>query len=115
VFLTFPRPTPTDDLQELGATLEAERSDLMLGRALGLTKLYNQVHTPDVADPSIVRLRQIHEEIDRAVLGAYGWNDIDPEMGHHPTKIGIRWTVSPKARYEILDRLLTENHRRARG
>jgi len=114
VFLTFPRPRPTPDLEALGAILDSERRKLMLGRALGLTKLYNQVHDLTVADPSIVRLREIHESIDRAVLAAYGWDDIDPEMGHHATKIGVRWTVSRKARYEILDRLLAENHRRAR-
>lgn len=39
--------------------------------------------------------------------------DLDPEIGHHPTKIGIRWTFSPQARFELLDRLLEENHRRA--
>ncbi len=48
-----------------------------------------------------------------AVLAAYGWDDLDPKIGHHPTKIGIRWTVSPEARFELLDRLLVENHRRA--
>jgi hypothetical protein len=46
------------------------------------------------------------------VLAAYGWDDLDPQVGHHPTKIGTRWTVSPRARFELLDRLLLENHRR---
>ena len=113
VFLTFPRPAPTSRLEELGETLDAERRELMLGRSLGLTKLYNQVHDPDVADPAIVRLREVHAGIDRAVLEAYGWADLDPETGHHKTKIGTRWTVSPRARFELLDRLLVENHRRA--
>ena len=113
VFLTLPRPEPTAKLAELGATLDTERQELMLGRALGLTKLYNQVHDPAVTDPAIVRLRRIHADIDRAVLAAYGWDDLDPQIGHHPTKIGIRWTVSPAARFELLDRLLVENHRRA--
>ena len=49
------------------------------------------------------------------MLDAYGWDDLDPEVGHHCTKIGVRWTVSPKARFELLDRLLVENHRRALG
>lgn len=113
VFLTFPRPEPTPDLHRLGEVLDVERSKLMLGRALGLTKLYNVVHDPAISDPNIVRLREIHTEIDHAVLAAYGWDDLDPQIGHHPTKIGIRWTVSPQARFELLDRLLVENHRRA--
>ena len=45
-------------------------------------------------------------------MRAYGWDDLDLKIGHHPTKIGIRWTVSKEARFELLDRLLEENHRR---
>jgi hypothetical protein len=97
----------------LGEALDAERRKIMLDRGLGLTKLYNLVHDPAVRDPAIVRLREIHGQIDHAVLAAYGWDDLDPEIGHHPTKIGIRWTVSPQARFELLDRLLVDNHRRA--
>jgi hypothetical protein len=113
VFETLARPKLTADLHKLGEALDTERHDLMLSRALGLTKLYNLVHDPAVTDPSIVRLRELHEGIDYAVLAAYGWGNLDPQVGHHPTKIGIRWTVSPEARFELLDRLLVENHRRA--
>lgn len=113
VFLTLPRPDPSPELHKLGEALDAERREIMLGRALGLTKLYNLVHDPTVTDPAIVRLRELHEQIDHAVLAAYGWDDLDPQIGHHQTKIGIRWTVSPEARFELLDRLLVENHRRA--
>jgi hypothetical protein len=114
VFLTWPRPRPTPELERLGQALDAERREVMLGRSLGLTKLYNQVHDPVVTDPAIVRLREIHAQIDEAMLAAYGWTELDLEIGHHPTKIGNRWTVSPRARFELLDRLLIENHRRAR-
>jgi hypothetical protein len=100
-------------LETLGEALDVERRATMLGRSLGLTKLYNQVHDPDVADHAIARLRELHRQIDEAVLAAYGWKDLDLEVGHHRTKIGMRWTVSPKARFELLDRLLFENHHRA--
>ena len=46
------------------------------------------------------------------MFAAYGWDDLDPEVGHHRTKIRMRWTVSPAVRFEILNRLLAENHRR---
>ncbi|MHB1624613.1 MAG: Eco57I restriction-modification methylase domain-containing protein [Candidatus Dormibacteria bacterium] len=115
VFLTFPRPVPTPELHDLGKALDTERDELMLSRALGLTKLYNQVHDPTIIDPAILRLRELHREIDRAVLAAYGWDDLDPQIGHHRTKIGTRWTVSHQARFQLLDRLLVENHRRAEG
>jgi hypothetical protein len=68
-----------------------------------------------VQDSEIVELREIHEAIDHAVLDAYGWSDLDPQIGHHLTKIGTRWTVSRDARFELLDRLLEENHRRHRA
>jgi hypothetical protein len=112
VFLTLPRPDPTPELHRLGERLDSERRALMLGRAWGLTRTYNAVHDPAVRDPEIIALRDLHAEIDEAVMAAYGW-DLDLEVGHHPTKIGTRWTVSRRARFELLDLLLEENHRRA--
>jgi hypothetical protein len=88
----------------------------MLRRQLGLTKLYNLVNDPtitDAADPNVARLRAIHIEIDEAVVEAYGWSDIALDHGFHTYRQMERWTVSPAARVEILDRLLEENHRRA--
>ena len=112
VFLTLPRPPHTPELAALGERLDVHRRDVMLSRSWGLTTTYNAVHNPVVRDAEIVELRQIHEAIDRAVLAAYGWGDLDPQIGHHPTKIGTRWTVSREDRFELLDLLLEENHRR---
>ena len=115
VFETFPRPAPTDPLEQVGRALHEVRRAIMLQRDLGLTKLYNLVNDPDVqGDPDIDRMRDIHVELDRAVLHAYGWSDIDPAHGFHTYRQMERWTVSPAVRVEILDRLLEENHRRAR-
>jgi len=112
VFLTLPRPEPTPELHRLGERLDTERRALMLSRSWGLTTAYNHVHDPADRDPEVLSLRELHADIDHAVMGAYGW-DLDLEIGHHPTKIGVRWTVSPRARFELLDLLLEENHRRA--
>jgi hypothetical protein len=112
VFQTLPRPTSTSELETLGQQLNVQRRELMLSRSWGLTSVYNRVHYPDVHDPVIQELRDIHVAIDEAVVRAYGWDDLDLKIGHHPTKIGIRWTVSKEARFELLDRLLEENHRR---
>ncbi len=112
VFLTLPRPQPTPGLHRLGERLDVERRTLMLGRSWGLTTTYNHVHDPADRDSEVVALRDLHAEIDAAVMDAYGW-DLDLEIGHHPTKIGTRWTVSRRARFELLDLLLEENHRRA--
>lgn len=113
VFLTFPRPEPTDRLAEAGRTLDTERREIMLRRQLGLTKLYNLVNDPDYSDDDIERMREIHVELDQAVMEAYGWGDVPLDHGFHTYRKMRRWTVSPAARVEILDRLLEENLRRA--
>jgi hypothetical protein len=112
VFLTLPRPPATALLHELGERLDSERRELMLSRSWGLTTTYNYVHAPNYDDPAVKNLRDIHSAIDHAVLAAYDWSDLDPQIGHHLTKIGTRWTFSPAARFELLDRLLEENHTR---
>ncbi|MFI5959769.1 Eco57I restriction-modification methylase domain-containing protein [Cryptosporangium sp. NPDC051539] len=116
VFETFPRPEPTAELEEIGEILDAERREIMLRRDLGLTKLYNLVNDPDIeshADSDVARVREIHVRLDEAVMEAYGWADVPLDHGFHTYRQMQRWTVSPAARVEILDRLLEENHRRA--
>lgn len=114
VFETFPRPETTDRLGRIGRTLDAERREIMLRRVLGSTKLYNLVNDPAIqGDPDVDRMRDIHVELDEAVMDAYGWADIPLDHGFHTYRQMERWTVSPEARVEILDRLLEENHRRA--
>ena len=88
----------------------------MLRRDLGLTNLYNLVNDPDVAnaaDADVARMREVHTELDHAVMDAYGWGDVELSHGFHSYRQMTRWTVSPTARVEILDRLLEENLRRA--
>lgn len=113
VFETFPRPEPNAGLVGIGMTLDAERREIMLRRDLGLTKLYNLVNDPDYNDDDIARMRQIHVELDQAVMDAYGWGDVPLDHGFHTYRQMQRWTVSPSARVEILDLLLEENLRRA--
>jgi hypothetical protein len=113
VFETFPRPTSTDRLAGVGRTLNTKRREIMLRRNLGLTKLYNLVNDPDYGDDDIMRMRGIHVELDRAVIDAYGWGDVDLDHGFHTYRQMRRWTVSPAARVKIMDRLLDENLRRA--
>lgn len=116
VFETFPRPEPSQALETIGRTLDTERREIMLCRDLGLTKLYNLVNDPDLApgtDPDVDRLRDIHRELDETVAAAYGWDDVPLDHGFHTYRKMIRWTISPAARVEILDRILDENHRRA--
>jgi len=45
----------------------------------GLTAIYNRFHDPEEENPDIVRLRELHAAMDRVVLDAYGWTDIQPK------------------------------------
>jgi hypothetical protein len=113
VFETFPRPVITDRLEVAGRLLGAECRGAMLRRDLGLTKLYNLVNDSEIrGDKDIDRLREIHVEIDEATVAAYDWDDVRLDHGFHSYRHVERWTVSPSARVESLDRLLLENHRR---
>ena len=72
-------------MDRVGEELDSVRRSVMLGRSLGLTKLYNLVHDPAVTDEEIRRLREIHTEIDYATAQAYGW-DVRPRarISRHP-------------------------------
>ncbi|MEU4568997.1 DNA methyltransferase [Micromonospora sp. NPDC023956] len=116
VFETFARPESDPRLLEMGRTLDIERREIMLRRELGLTKLYNLINNPQILDDDdadVARLRRIHVELDLAVMAAYDWSEVPLEHGFHTYRQMTRWTVSPAARVEILDRLLAENLRRA--
>lgn len=116
VFEPFPRPAASEATEHWGHVLDEERREIMLRRQLGLTKLYNLVNNPDlpdVADADVARLREIHRQVDRAVADAYGWQDLALDHGFYTYKKITRYSISPAARLEVLDRLLAENHRRA--
>jgi hypothetical protein len=83
-FETFPFPenwqsNPT--LEEIGKTYYEYRADLMIRNNQGLTDTYNRFHDPAERDPDLLKLRHLHQQMDRAVLNAYGWHDIDPTCG----------------------------------
>ena len=129
-FETYPFP----DGYELNTTLEAVgkeyydfRAALMIRNNEGLTKTYNRFHDPNELSPDVVRLRELHDAMDRAVLDAYGWHDIQPVCEFFPEfdeeeeedesgrtkrkKFRYRW---PEAIHdEVLARLLDLNRQRA--
>jgi len=112
-FETFAQPELTPEVGRLGGALNEHRSALMLDRQEGLTRTYNRVHDPDEDADDIVRLRELHVELDLAVRDAYGWGDLELGHGFHDTKrFGVRYTFEPVARQEVLDRLLELNHER---
>jgi len=75
----FPHPDPRTvlpDLEPVAERLYTTRAQLMLDTNLGLTKTYNALKDPSSTEPRILALRTLHEDMDRAVLAAYGWSDI---------------------------------------
>jgi hypothetical protein len=69
----------------------------------------------DVAIQFILKLRELHVQMDDAVLEAYGWTDIELrhdfyEVDYLPENDRVRYTIHPDARKEILRRLLELNH-----
>ncbi|GIW56918.1 MAG: hypothetical protein KatS3mg082_3322 [Nitrospiraceae bacterium] len=98
----------------VGAGYHEHRRQIMLSRQLGLTKIYNLFHDPACQDADIQRLRELHAEMDHAVLACYGWKDLDPGHGFYPNDRGqVRYTVSAEARRELLRRLMELNLRLA--
>ncbi|WP_433223413.1 Eco57I restriction-modification methylase domain-containing protein [Microtetraspora malaysiensis] len=113
VFATLPRPEASTTLESLGKELHQKRQNAILACGWkGLTDTYNKVNNATVRDAAVQELRDIHAEIDREVLRAYGWADIEPNIGFHRTKIGVRWMVDADARFEIVDRLRILNEER---
>ena len=63
-------------LESAGKTYYGYRAELMVKHNEGLTKTYNRFHDPNETAPDILKLRELHTAMDRAVLDAYGWADI---------------------------------------
>ncbi|NYH54015.1 hypothetical protein HNR06_003604 [Nocardiopsis arvandica] len=108
-FETFPMPPLTRRMAELGEQLDDFRWNVMQKNQLGLTPLYGKVHDPACEESDILQLRGLHSQIDEAVKEAYGWTDLELGIGFYETPKGVRLTVSPMVRVEILDRLLELN------
>jgi hypothetical protein len=134
-FGKFPQPIFTQQLDALGEDLDLFRRSVMERRRIGLTDLYNLVNESAVDTDDIRRLRAIHVEIDEAVRKAYAldeerdpgireheakvattslprWRNIEFGHGFYVTRQGMRFTISPEARVDVLDKLLALNQYR---
>jgi hypothetical protein len=111
------RDTHNDPLDDLGDRFHQGRIEFMRAERIGLTKLYNRLHTETERDPRIEGLRVLQREMDIAVVRAYGWDDLDLEHGFHevpylPENDRVRFTISETARIEVLRRLSELNRQR---
>ncbi len=132
-FETFPFPLgwqANEVLQSAGREYYDFRATLMVRNNEGLTKTYNRFHDPDERDSDIVKLRDLHDAMDRAVLDAYGWTDIqshcefildyeddEDETPGKPSKKRKPWRYRwpDEIRDDVLGRLLELNAQRAKA
>ena len=126
-FETFPFPENWETHTALESTGKAYydfRAALMVENDEGMTKTYNRFHDPDERDPRIAELRRLHAAMDRAVLDAYGWDDIPTDCeflldyeideqtwGRKKKPYRYRWPDA--VRDDVLARLLALNAERA--
>jgi len=112
---TFPLPAvQTHERRVAGEEYLLARTAMMTSRECGLTATYNVMHLSADTAADATQLRTLHAALDRAVVAAYGWDDLIEKLQHgfYPTKQGERFTIHPDARAEILARLLALNHQR---
>ena len=127
-FQTFPFPRGFETHQTLeaaGQTYYDFRAALMVRNNEGLTKTYNRFHDPGEMSSDIVELRRLHDAMDRAVLDAYGWTDLQPVCDFFPEfdeeedeeestrkKKRYRYRWPDEIRDDVLARLLDLNQQR---
>jgi hypothetical protein len=107
-FETFPFPIallvsvtndPTHEstrqsLEAIGERYHQFRAELMVSNNEGLTSTYNRFHDPSETSSGLLQLRALHQEMDQAVLQAYGWSDaltqaISDNPHHTPCGFGL--------------------------
>lgn len=127
---TFPLPSGFESSQSLeraGCDYYVFRSELMQRENKGLTAIYSLFHDPECEHHGILKLRERHDAMDRAVLDAYGWTDIRPrcefipefddedeeDENGRPRRKKHRYRWPDEIRDEVLARLLELNRQRA--
>lgn len=129
-FETFAFPIDFESslrLEEIGREYYEYRAAIMQQYQEGLTSVYNSFHDPNSEYPEIPKLRELHDAVDRAVLDAYGWTDVQPTSQFIPEfddesdedengqqqKRKFRYRWPDDIRDDVLARLLELNHQRA--
>ena len=129
-FVPFPFPPnweTNSDLELVGRAYSNFRALLMERENKGLTAIYNWFHDRDCDDADVMRFRELHDNLDRVVLDAYGWTDIRPTCEFIPEfsddeedddnvrqrKKKYRYRWPDEIRDEVLARLLQLNRQRA--
>ena len=114
---TFPFPDMTNkkELAKAGTEFYECRLTALKELQVGLTKFGHKLNSKSESLSSVEALRAKLIAMDRAVLDAYDWSDIETNHDFHeveylPEGKNVRFTFSEKARTEIMNRLIERNH-----
>jgi len=78
-FETFPWPEDTSSLESLGEQMFVRRAAWLKQKRIGLTAFYNVLNDLGDRSAGLGQLRELHVEIDRAVLRLHGFGGALPE------------------------------------
>jgi len=110
-FETFPLPKRTLELDKFGREIDELQRSIALDRSIGLTKIYGLINKGASSDADILKLKNLHEDLDRAVVSAYGFNiELGPYELSNFCNVQ-QWGPPASQRIEILQLLLAENVR----
>jgi hypothetical protein len=116
-FQTFPFPqrpfqSSIEYAEYAGKTYYEYRQQVLINTQKGLTDTYNRFHNPTCLDDDMDKMRQLHAEMDQAILKCYDWDDINLEHDFYPNDRGkIRYMPCRDAQREIYTRLIDLNHK----
>ncbi|OUS30681.1 hypothetical protein A9Q99_05735 [Gammaproteobacteria bacterium 45_16_T64] len=122
IFETFPFPEGVFEdslshLTDIGRKFLRLRSEYMMKNSKGLTSFYNDYHNPKVTDKNLIDCRSLQVELNRRVIEAYSWSDLQPVYGFYevdylPEGKNCRFGLNENAKAEILSRLSLLNKER---
>lgn len=114
-------PLPSRSVSQEGVDAALRFNDIAVDwsadHKCGLTDVMNAIHSPHSDDAQIAELRSLFETIDRHVVAAYGWLDLDVtydfrDLGGSADSDEQRFIVSEDVRVETIRRLVALNRER---
>jgi hypothetical protein len=114
-------PLPLEEVSRTGVSAARRFNELAVefsaANHCGLTEVMNSMHAPQNGDKEIQELRNLLVAIDREVISAYGWTDLDIEYDFRDFDEGSpndrwRWRLDGKMIERIVERLTLLNKER---
>ena len=115
-FVNFPFPNEDKLIQLINITSKYldVREEIMRSERLGYTDLMNRFHNPLDMSPQVIRFREAHITLSKAVRNAYEWHDLEFDYDFYEDyadgeKQVVRYRVSDTLIDKIIGKLLSLN------